>query len=106
LTDLSYTDAFMVNRHLRDLLPRALQKIEGKRQERPDLVIAAWKEVIPEKWRPWTEAIAFEKGVVMVKVKNAALYQLLVQQKQGTLLHQLQEKVPEAVLNSIKFLIG
>ena len=102
LKDLSYTDGFMTNHHLKDLLPGALLKIESCRQGRPDLILSAWKEVVSERWRAMTDAISFEKGVIVVKVRSAALYSLLVQQ-QGKLLRQLQERFPQAALKRIKF---
>lgn len=96
----------LTNKHLKDLLSSALREIEGRKKERPDLILAGWGEVIEEKWRPMTQAISFEKGVLMVKVKNAALYSLLVQQEKQRLLSKLQKKFPEVDLKNIIFRIG
>ena len=96
----------LTNKHLKDLLPSALRTIEGKRNERPDLVLAGWAQVIDERWRLMTQAVSFEKGVLMVKVKNAALYSLLVQQEKQKLLKKLQEKFPKTELKNIVFRIG
>ena len=96
----------LTNKHLKDLLPSALRKIEDRRNDRPDLILEGWSLVIEEKWRPMTQAISFEKGVLMVKVKNAALYSLLVQQEKERLLRKLQDKFPEVELKNIIFRIG
>ncbi|HUD01680.1 MAG TPA: DUF721 domain-containing protein [Rhabdochlamydiaceae bacterium] len=96
----------LTNKHLKDLLPSALREIDGRRNERPDLILEGWSQVIEEKWRPMTQAISFVKGVLMVKVKNAALYSLLVQQEKDRLLLKLQEKFPEVELKNIIFRIG
>jgi hypothetical protein len=96
----------LTNKHLKELLPSALREISGRRNERPDLILAGWSQVIDEKWRAMTQAISFEKGVLMVKVKNAALYSLLVQQERNNLLRRMQDKFPEAELKNIVFRIG
>ena len=98
--------SYLTNKHLKDLLPSALRSIEGRKKERPDLILAGWAEVIEEKWRKMTQAVSFEKGVLMVKIKNAALYSLLVQHEKPKLLRKLQEKFPEVELKNIVFRIG
>lgn len=96
----------LTNKHLKDLLPSVLRTIDSRRNERPDLILEGWNEAIDEKWRLMTQAISFEKGVLMVKVKNAALYSLLVQQEKERLLRKLQSKFPEAEIKNIIFRIG
>jgi hypothetical protein len=96
----------LTNKHLKDLLPSVMQEIDDRRNERPDLILAGWGQVIDEKWRPMTQAISFEKGVLVVKVGNAALYSLLVQQEKNRLIKKLQEKFPEVELKNIIFRIG
>jgi hypothetical protein len=100
----------LTNKHLKDLLPSVLREIDGKRNanriERPDLILEAWAEIIDEKWRAMTQAISFEKGQLVVKVKNAALYSILVQQEREKLLKKLQKKFPESEIKNIIFRIG
>jgi hypothetical protein len=96
----------LTNKHLKDLLPSALRTIDSRRSERPDLILEGWSEIIEEKWRSMTQAISFEKGVLMVKVKNAALYSLLVQQEKERLLRKLQNKFPRSEIKNIIFRIG
>ncbi len=96
----------LTNKHLKDLLPSLLREIDGKRNERSDLILEGWAQIVDEKWRPMTQAISFEKGVLMVKVRNAALYSVLVQQEKEKLLKKLQEKFPEAGIKNIIFRIG
>jgi len=95
----------LTNKHLKNLLPSILREIEGKRQERPDLILEGWHQIIDEKWRSMTQAISFEKGTLMIKVRNAALH-MLVQQEKGKLLKKLQQKFPEAEIKNIIFRIG
>jgi len=53
-----------------------------------------------------TQAISFEKRSLVVKVRNAALYSILVQQEKEKLLKKLQKKFPEAKIKNIIFRIG
>jgi hypothetical protein len=96
----------LTNKHLKDLLPSVLREIDGKRNERSDLVLEGWAQIIDEKWRPMTQAISFEKGQLVVKVKNAALYSVLVQQEKEKLLKKMQSKFPEVEIKNIIFRIG
>ena len=96
----------LTNKHLRDLLPQKLREIEDRRDEKPSVILEQWSQIIDEKWRPMTQAISFEKGVLMVKVKNAALYSVLVQQEKERLLRKMQNKFPEAEIKNIIFRIG
>jgi hypothetical protein len=100
----------LTNKHLKDLLPSVLSEIEGKRNanrnERPDLILEGWAQIVDEKWRSMTQASSFEKGQLVVKVKNAALYSVLVQQEREKLLKKLQKKFPEAEIKNIIFRIG
>ena len=96
----------LTNKHLKDLLPSVLREIEGKRNERPDLILEGWAQIIDEKWRAMTQASSFEKGQLVVKVRNAALYSVLVQQEREKLLKKLQKKFPESKIKNIIFRIG
>ena len=96
----------LTNKHLKDLLPAALHEIEVNKSKRPDLIVAGWNEIIEEKWRSMTQAVSFEKGQLVVKVKNAALYSLLVQQEKPRLIAELQKRFPAAGLKNIAFRIG
>src|SRR5579872_7461169 len=96
----------LTNKHLKDLLPSVLNEIDGKRKERPDLILEGWAEVADEKWKAMTQAISFEKGQLVVKVKNAALYSVLVQQEREKVLKKLQKKFPEVEIKNIIFRIG
>lgn len=96
--------------HLKDLLPSFLEGVqrryEDQNEKRPDLVLKGWFEVIDPKWQSMTEAYSFEKGIFVIKVKNATLYSLLVQQEGSKLLKKLQEKFPNNGIKSLKFRIG
>lgn len=91
---------------MRDLLPKVLGQIGALHRDRPDLVVAAWPEIIGEKLGPMTQAVGFEKGVLTVKVRNSTLYSLLSQHERGRLLKCLREKFPSIEIKNISFRVG
>jgi len=91
---------------IQQLLPRILDEIGRAQKMRPDLILAAWPEVIGAKLAPMTEAVSFHEGVLLVKVKNATLYSLLAQHEKFRLLKSLQEKFPKVEIRNIIFRIG
>jgi hypothetical protein len=96
----------LTHRHLKDLLPLFLEDVQIRYEEKPERILKGWREVIDVKWQAMTEACSFEKGTIVIKVKNATLYSLLVQQEGSRLLKKLQEKFPESSIKKLKFCIG
>ena len=94
------------HRQLKDLLVPFLETTKKQVAMKPHLILQAWAEIVDPKWKGMTEASSFEKGTVVVKVKNAALYSLLVQQEGSRLLKKLQARFPESGIKKIKFCIG
>lgn len=94
------------NKHAAKLLPKLLAKLGKACQERPDLILAAWPQIIGEKLAPMAQAISFNEGVLTVRVKNSTLYSLLVQHEKTGLLKKLREKFPAAVIRNIIFRMG
>jgi hypothetical protein len=103
---LSFMAKSLPHRHLKDLLPSFLDGVQNRCQERPDLVLKGWAEVVDPKWISMTQASSFEKGVVVINVKNGALYSILVQQEGARLLKKLQAKFPKNGIRDLKFRIG
>ncbi len=93
-------------REIRHLLPEILRKIGAEFEDRPDLVLAAWPQIIGEKLAPLTEAISFTEGLLTVKVKNSTLLSLLSQHERPRILKSLQQKFPSITIKSIVFRMG
>lgn len=91
---------------IQHLLPKMLEEIGRAQKMRPDLILAAWPEVIGAKLASMTEAVSFHNAVLLVKVKNATLYSLLAQHEKFRLLKSLQEKFPKVEIRNIIFRIG
>jgi hypothetical protein len=96
----------MTNKQLKDLLPKMLQQINDAKGQRPDLIVAAWPDLIGEKLAPMTKAAGFAEGVLTVKVNNSTLYSLLKTQERGRLLERLRQRFPAACIKNINFRIG
>jgi hypothetical protein len=96
----------LTNKQLKDLLPKVLGNIGAMHRDRPDLILAAWPQIIGEKHASMTKAVSFEKGVLSVKVSNSTLYSLLSQHERGRLLKSLRAKFPSVEIKNIQFRIG
>lgn len=96
----------LTNKMLKDLLPKALGSIGALHRDRPDLVVAAWPQIIGEKLAAMTKAISFDQGVLYVKVSNSTLYSLLSQHERKRLLKSLREKFPAVEIKHIHFRMG
>jgi len=92
--------------HIRQLLPRFLKEIGQKCEERPDLVMAAWPEIVGQKFAPFAQAISFVDGILTVKVRDATLYSLLSHHDKPRLVQTLRDKFPGTLIKTIFFRRG
>jgi hypothetical protein len=88
------------------LLPKFLKQMQERFQERPDLILATWPQIIGEKHAAMTKAASFENGVLTVKVNNSTLYQLLVTYEKKRLLKSLKEKFCSVEIRDLLFRMG
>ncbi len=102
----NYDGTTPTGQELKKLLPDVLGKIGIHHAERPDLLLAAWSEVIGPRLAKYTEAVSFREGVLTVKVKNSTLYSLLAEHEKQRLLKSLQEKFPSVTIKNLIFRIG
>lgn len=105
-TPRGYDDIKPTGKNLSELLPEWLAEASSRFQDRPDLVLLAWPEVIGEKLAPMTQAVSFIDGILTVKVRNSSLYSLLVQHEKIKLQNQLQKKIPSVRIRNIIFRLG
>lgn len=96
----------LTNKQIKDLLPKMLGNIGALHRDRPDLILAAWPQIIGEKLAKMTHAVSFDKGVLYVKVGNSTLYSLLSQHERGRLIKCLREKFPSVDIKNIHFRLG
>ncbi len=101
-----YTGTETTGRLLADVLPAVMKELSAAFRDRPDLVLAAWPEIIGEKLAPMTHAASFEEGLLFIKVKNSSLYSLLSQHERPRLLRSLREKFPSVTIRNIIFRMG
>ena len=105
-TPRNYNGSEVTTHRLHDLMPAVLSRISVIFADRPDLVLAAWPDVIGERLAPMTQAISFIDGVLTVKVKNSTLYYLLSQNDKPKLVQALKGKFPKIKIKTILFRIG
>lgn len=105
-TPKNYNGTDVTTHHITALLPIVLAKVGEVYAERPDLILAAWPEIIGAKLAAMTQAVSFVEGVLLVKVKNSTLYSLLNQHDKPRILSNLRKKFPKMNIKTIVFRIG
>lgn len=105
-TPRNYDGTRPTGKRLNDLLSAFAAQLEQTHEVRPDLILAAWREVIGEKLAPMTEALSYQEGILTVKVKNSTLYSLLVQHERARLVQSLRTRFPASGIKNITFRIG
>jgi len=102
----NYDGPEITTRRMSELLPSVLSQVSDKYQERPDLILASWPEIVGPQLAPMTQAVSFDEGVLYVKVKNSTLYSLLSKNDKPKLIESLRKKFPKVSLRTIVFRIG
>ena len=105
-TPKKYDGTQVTSHRMTDLLPHVLSKIGEVYQQRSDLILAMWPEIIGSKLAAMTQAVSFAEGVLVVKVKNSTLHSLLSQNDKLRLLNKLRDKFPQVEIKNICFRIG
>ncbi len=93
-------------RTIGEILPGILDKIKEKKAQRPEAVIAYWKEAIGAELEKMAKAVAFDQGVLTVKVKSSTLHSLLCQYEKQKLLKKMQKKFSQQIVRNIVFKLG
>lgn len=89
-----------------DVLPSVLSYVEKVFADRPDLILAAWPDVIGAKFASMTRAESLSGGVLVVRVANSTLLSLLSQYEKPKLLAKLKERFPSSLIEHLVFKIG
>ena len=105
-TPRQYDGTQTTSHRMTDLLPRVLAKIGEVNQQRSDLILAMWPEIIGEKLAAMAQADSFTDGVLYVRVKNSTLHSLLSKYEKLRILNLLKQKFPHAEIKKICFRIG
>lgn len=83
-----------------------MKRLHGACEERSDLILLAWSEIIGEQFAPMARAKSFKEGVLNVEVSNSSLLSILSYQEKNILLKKLREKFPKTAIKDIRFRIG
>lgn len=105
-TPRDYDGTGATSRSVVDLLPVVLQHIGRIYEDRIDLVMEAWPEIIGPKLALMTEVSSFSSGVLTIKVKNSTLHSLLHQHDKHKILANLKKKFPNLQIKNVIFRIG
>lgn len=102
-TAKNYDGPQLTGKVVAEMLPEILQEISLQAEKRPDLVLAAWPEIIGPKFANMAQAVQFFEGQLFVKVNNSTLFALLQQHERPRLLKALQTKFPKIEIRNIVF---
>jgi hypothetical protein len=105
-TPRQYDGTRITTHRMTDLLPVVLAKIGEVYQDRPDLILAIWPEIIGPKLASMTQAVSFVDGILSVKVKNSTLHSLLSQNEKPRILNLLRQKFSHVEIKNICFRIN
>lgn len=105
-TPRHYDGSKVTSHHVGSLSTNILTAIREKYEDRPDLVLAAWPEVIGKQLSAMTQAISFLDGVLIVKVANSTLYHILNNRDRMKVLSNLRQKFPKLTIKTIVFRMG
>jgi|GEM_PF-7073324 len=85
------------------LLPSILEKITDKKKLDINKI---WEEVAGEKLFSMTEVISFENKILVIRVKNSILNNILSVYEKKKLLKKIREKKSKDFIKNIIFKIG
>lgn len=105
-TPRNYDGTELTTHKISEILPAILSDVGEVYSDRPDLILAAWTDLIGPQLAPMTQATAYKDGILFVRVSNSTLHSLLSQQEKYKLLQQLRFKFPKADIRNIIFRIG
>lgn len=105
-TPRQYDGTRVTTHRMTDLLPGVLAKIAEVYEQRSDLILAMWPDIIGPKLADMAQAISFADGVLVVKVKNSTFHSLLSQYEKVRLLNLLRKRFPQTEIKNIYFRIG
>ena len=105
-TPRKYDGTEVTSHRMTDLIPHVLSKISEVYEQRTDLILAMWPDIIGPKLATMTQAVSFADGVLVVKVKNSTLHSLLNQHEKIRLLNLLRQRFTHVDIKTIYFRIG
>ena len=105
-TPRKYDGTEVTSHRMTDLIPHVLSKISEVYEQRTDLILAMWPDIIGPKLATMTQAVSFADGVLVVKVKNSTLHSLLNQHEKIRLLNLLRHRFNHVDIKTIYFRIG
>lgn len=101
-----YNGTELTTKQFRDIIPSVLSAIHSTYEERPDLIIASWPQLVGPKIAKFTSPESFIEGILKVKVYNSTLYSLLNQTEKAKLLAAFRRKFPKVEIKDLIFRMG
>ena len=101
-----YNGTAVTTRRFGDVIPSVLSTIQKNHEERHDLILASWPQIVGPTIAKFTSPESFFEGTLKVKVNNSTFYSLLNQSEKVKLLSVLRKKFPKVEIKEIYFRMG
>lgn len=105
-TPKHYDGTGLTCKSMTELLPGVLARIGEVYQQRPDLILAMWPDLVGPQVAQMTQAVSFIDETLFVKVKNSTLHSILNGKAKSDILLLLRKKFPNTPIKGVCFRIG
>lgn len=89
-----------------DLASLIVKRVTQATEERPDLILAAWADMMGKERADRIQAERFVKGVLYVCVNNSMLFSLIRAREKEQFLSELRRRFPKTPIDRIVFRMG
>lgn len=89
-----------------DLATLIVKRVTQTTEERPDLILAAWADMMGKERADRIQAERFVKGVLYVCVSNSMLFSLIRAREKEQYLNELRRRFPKTQIERIFFRMG
>lgn len=89
-----------------DLASLVMKKVTQDSVQRPDLILAAWEQMMGSRYANRIQAERFIDGLLYVRVKNSMLFSLLGAREKEQFLNELRRRFPRTKIDKIIWRMG
>lgn len=96
-------EQFPAGKEAKNLLASVLKKIDNRQRISIAAIRKVWIEILGEKYATMTEVVAFDEGVLTVKINSAPLFSILKAEQKTQLEKEMRKRMPALKLQKLNF---
>lgn len=96
-------EQFPAGKEAKYLLNSVLKKIDTRQKVSIVQIRQVWANLLGEKYAAMTEVVAFDNGVLTVKINSAPLFSILKAEQKTRLEKEMQKRMPALKLQKLNF---